>query len=382
MALTVVLSALTSRAQEQQRYEVTGFMPTYTEQIKSLLTYPLAWQNAGITDYAQWQQTARAKVLELMENLPPAPTSYDMEVVAQEQREGYVAQRIEFNVSAFCRVPGYLLLPDGALTSTRQDYPAVLLLHDHGAHFTIGKEKMIRPFDVSEEVLKDAEDWAVRNYDGQFVGDYLAQNGYVVLAIDAIYWGERGRKEGPVYEVQQALAHNFLAMGACWSAWITMDDVRSVEFLASLPQVNPQKVACCGHSMGGYRSWNLAALTDRVAASANICWMVTTDAQMCLEQTGNKGGSGYSMLIPGLRRYMDYPHIASMACPKPTLFYNGRQDKLFPVEGVESAYATMREVWESQGAGDRLVTQLWEGPHFFSREMQAEVLRFFDRWLK
>lgn len=374
--------AQTEEPSAEKRYEVTGFMPVYTEQMQQMLTYPLAWQNAGIENYGQWRQTARQKVYDLLQNLPPAPTSYDMTVVAEEQREGYVAQRIELNLSAFYRIPAYLLLPDGAKTSTTHNYPAVVLLHDHGAKFTIGKEKMIRPIAASDEVMADAEDWAKRNYDGQFFGDYLAQHGYVVLSIDAIYWGERGRKEGPVYEVQQALAHNFLSMGACWSAWINIDDVRSAEFLASLPMVDAQHIGCCGHSMGSYRSWMLSALTDQVAASANVCWMVTTAEQMSPLATGNKGGSGYSMLIPGLRCWMDYPHIASIACPKPTLFYNGRQDKLFPVAGVEDAYQSMREVWESQGASDRLVTQLWDGPHFFSLAMQEEVLHFFDKWLK
>lgn len=388
VALSCLLSVFSLCAQtstervEEKRYEVTGFMPVYTEQMQEMLTYPLAWQNAGIDDFDQWRQMARQKVYELMQNLSPAPQDYDMQVVAEEQRDGYVAQRVELNLSKFYRIPAYLLLPDKAKSSTKKEYPAVVLLHDHGAKFTIGKEKMIRPIAASDEVMADVDDWAKRNYDGQFFGDYLAQHGYVVLSIDAIYWGERGRKEGPVYDVQQALAHNFLSMGACWSAWINIDDVRSVEFLASLPMVDPKHIGCCGHSMGSYRSWMLSALTDQVAASANICWMVTTDVQMSLKNTGNKGGSGYSMLIPGLRCWMDYPHIASIACPKPTLFYNGRQDKLFPVEGVEAAYQTMREVWDSQGASDRLVTQLWDGPHFFSLPMQEEVLRFFDHWLK
>lgn len=41
-------------------------------------------------------------------------------------------------------------------------------------------------------------------------------------------------------------------------------------------------------------------------------------------------------------------------------FYNGTQDKLFPVGGVKDAYAEMRKVWHSRQADDRLVTKLWE----------------------
>ena len=86
------------------------------------------------------------------------------------------------------------------------------------------------------------------------------------------------------------------------------------------------------------------------------------------------------MLIPNLRRYLDYPHTASIACPKPTLFFNGSKDKLFPVDGVKDAYQTMRAVWKSQDAEDRLVTKIWEEKHFFNKYMQRETLEFFNKW--
>lgn len=59
-----------------------------------------------------------------------------MKVIATEKRKGYEVQKIVFNVSEYSRVPAYLLVPEG-----KGPFPAVLLLHDHGAHFTIGKEK-------------------------------------------------------------------------------------------------------------------------------------------------------------------------------------------------------------------------------------------------
>lgn len=158
--------------------------------------------------------------------------------------------------------------------------------------------------------------------------------------------------------------------------------MRSAEFLASLPFVDKKRVGSLGFSMGAYRSWMLAALTDVVRASASVCWMNTTEHLMTLTNNQNKGGSAYAMLIPALRRYLDYPHVASIACPKPTLFFNGTRDKLFPIEGVRDAYREMEAVWKSQGASDHLVTKLWDEKHFFNKEMQKETLEFFDRWLK
>lgn len=373
-----LLSLSTASAQtDSAAYEVTANMPVFYRQMKQQLTYPLAWGKAEEKDFAKWKAQARHVLAECMQNIQPAPKAYAMEVTDREQREGYEACKIRFNLSEWSRVPAYLLVPEG-----KGPFPAIVLLHDHGAHFSIGKEKMVRPFHVAPEVMEDADKWAKQCYDGQYVGGYLARHGYVVLTVDALFWGERGRKEGASYEAQQALASNFLQMGASWGAFINVDDMRSAEFLASLPFVDKERVGSLGFSMGAYRSWMLAAMTDVVRASASVCWMNTTEHLMTLTNNQNKGGSAYAMLIPGLRRYLDYPHVASLACPKPTLFFNGTRDKLFPVEGVKDAYQEMEIVWKSQGASDRLVTKLWDEKHFFSKEMQKETLEFFDRWLK
>lgn len=373
-----LLSFSTASAQtDSAAYEVTGNMPVFYQQMKQQLTYPLAWGKAEEKDFAKWKAQARHVLAECMQNLQPAPKAYAMEVTDREQRDGYEARKIRFNLSEWSRVPAYLLVPEG-----KGPFPAIVLLHDHGAHFSIGKEKMVRPFHVAPEVMEDADQWASQCYDGQYVGDYLARHGYVVLAVDALFWGERGRKEGTSYDAQQALASNFLQMGASWGAFINVDDMRSAEFLASLPFVDKKRVGSLGFSMGAYRSWMLAALTDVVRASASICWMNTTEHLMTLINNQNKGGSAYAMLIPALRRYLDYPHVASIACPKPTLFFNGTRDKLFPIEGVRDAYREMEAVWKSQGASDHLVTKLWDEKHFFNKEMQKETLEFFDRWLK
>lgn len=129
-------------------------------------------------------------------------------------------------------------------------------------------------------------------------------------------------------------------------------------------------------------SWMLAAATDRIKAAASLCWMCTTDALMTPTNNQNKGGSAYAMLIPGLRQQMDYPHVASIACPKPMLFYNGTHDKLFPIAGVTEAYRQMQEVWKNQHAASKLTTQLWEEKHVCSRQMLKEVILWFDQWLK
>lgn len=357
--------------------EIENNMPVYYEQMKSLLTYPMSWQSNKDKDFSVWRCNAREILFECMDMVQPTPDDYDMQIIDSEQRKGYRALKVEFNISQWSRVPAYLLVPDG-----NGKFPSIVMLHDHGAHFLIGKEKMVRPFNDNPEIISDADSWVGKCYDGRYVGDYFASNGYVVLAVDALFWGDRGCSEGIDYDRQQALASNFIQMGASWGAYINMDDLRSVEFLSTLPFVDSDRIGSLGFSMGAYRSWMLSSMTDIVKASASVCWMNTTEYLMTTDNNQNKGGSAYSMLLPRIRKYMDYPHVSSIACPKPSLFFNGSQDKLFPVSGVNDAYSQMREVWECEGASEKLVTKMWNERHFFNRDMQYEVLLFFNKWLK
>ena len=382
MMLSILLNAFVIgiMAQSNTTYETFGLiksMPVFYEQLKdSLRMEQEKSMKSGIS---------RERIFATMQMAPPAPVDYSYEVIASEQRDGYVAQKIAFNINRWERVLAYLLTPD---SPTKKYFPAILLLHDHGAHFTIGKEKMVKPFGVDSLTLADADDWVAKCYDGVYVGDELAKKGYVVLSTDALFWGDRAPSPMPyepsernkqLYDRQQALASNMLQMGTSWGAWITWDDIRSAAFLAHLPMVNPDKVGCLGFSMGSYRSWMLAALSDDIKASASICWMNDTEHLMTIENNQNKGGSAYSMLIPGIRNIADYPQVASLAAPKPALFFNGTRDKLFPVDGVKASYEVMQKAWAKHGAADKLITKLWDEKHFFNKAQQKEVVEFFDR---
>ncbi len=364
------------KLQTRENYEFDFDLPRYVDVLKKELTYPMAWGNSPVKDFAKWKETARQKVFECMMTPPRKADSWDMEVLAEEQRDGYKAQKIAFNVNAYARITAYLLVPDG-----KGPFPAVNALHDHGGHLFIGKEKMVRPFAVSHEVVDDADAWARTVYEGQFVGDYLAKHGYVVFSMDAPMWGERGRKEGVDRKKYDIIAGNMMMLGRDLSAFMTYDDMAGTDFLASLPQVDASRIGCVGCSMGAYRSWMLAALSDRIKAGASVCWMVTTDVQMSSADNKREYG-GFANCIPALRQYLDYPHIASLACPKPMLFINGTKDHLFPVRGVNKAFGQMHEVWKSQGADACLDTELWDIPHSCGVKAQEKTLLFLDKYLK
>lgn len=306
---------------------------------------------------------------------PPPASGYDVKVLCEEQRQGYKARKLEIRLSRYYTVPAYVLIPDG-----QGPFPAVNVLHDHGGHLFIGKEKMIRPLDCEPaDVKEDAQQW-LKGYEGQFLGDYLAQHSYVVLSTDAPMWGERGQKEGARRNMYDIIAGNMMMYGVDLSAYMTYDDLAATEYLAQMPEVDELRIGCAGRSMGGYRAWMLAALSDRIKAGASVCWMVTADEQMSFKYDRTENG-GFANCFPGLRRWLDYPHVASMACPKAMLFINGSQDKLFPVAGVEKAFKTMHDTWESQGAGDKIQTELWDMPHSCGQNSQQCILEFFKKHL-
>ena len=375
-AMFVSLFAIVSLyAQKRAKYEFRRNLPVYADSLIKDLTFPLAWGNSDITNFDDWRKAARQKVFDCM-LMPPPPSvaGYDMKVLAEEQRDGYKARKLEIRLSRYYTVPAYLLIPEG-----NGPFPAINALHDHGAHLFIGKEKMIRPLACEDSLVKvDAEEWAKQLYEGQFVGDYLAKHGYVVFSADAPMWGERGQQEGPKRDRYDMIAGNMMMYGIDLSAYMTYDDIRGTEFLASLPEVDAKRIGCMGCSMGGYRAWMLSALSDHIKVGASICWMTTTDEQMSFKYNRTENG-GFANCFPGLRRWLDYPHVASMACPKAMLFINGSQDKLFPVPGVEKAFKTMRDVWKSQGANEKLETELWNIPHSCPVKAQERVLQFFQK---
>lgn len=353
-----------------QTQGVVDNLPVFTGRVTARTAHPLAWTADAFPDFDAWRQQARSKILSCLLAKPPV-VPWSVSVLGEENRDTHVARKLAFNLTGDSRVLAYITIPKGT-----GPFPAVLLLHDHGAKFDIGKEKVIRPWGIADEKGESAGKWAEQNYGGRFIGDELARRGYVCFATDALNWSDRG---GGGFEGQQKLASNLLHLGMSLAGLMAWEDLRAAEFLAQQPEVDPRRIAAMGWSMGGFRAWQLAALSDHIAAAVAICWMSTVNQLMAPGNNQTKGSSAYNMVHPGLLNFLDFPDIASIACPKPVLFFNGRQDHLFPVAGVEAAYAKMRRVWTAQGKDDQLMTKLWDVPHTFNAVMQDEAFAWLDR---
>ncbi len=367
-----------NQGEAARSYQTAGLttdqLPVFYEQLKRKLTFPLSWTSGKYPDFQEWRQTARAKVLELIHHEPDA-TPFNPVVLEEVDRGTHLVRKVVFQLTAESRVLGLLGVPKGP-----GPFPAVLLLHDHGARFDIGKEKLIEPWgDHAKQQI--AREWAAKYFSGDYVGDRLAAAGYVVLAVDALGWGDRGVV---AFEAQQALGSNMLQLGTSLAGLMACEDMRAAEFLSVLPEVDTERIGVLGFSLGSYRAWMAAALSDKIKAGIAVGWMGPLHELLNPGKKVLRGQSAFHKIIPGLANYLDYPDVASIAAPKPLLIYHGELDlQNFTVPAAQAAFAKMRQVWDSQGTGAKLTTEIWPGlGHVFVRQQQDAAMQWLDRWLR
>ncbi|MCX4701792.1 dienelactone hydrolase family protein [Streptomyces sp. NBC_01373] len=359
--------------QAQAAELVGGNLPDFYPALKDGLRFPLAWGTSPVRDFKAWRRAARAKVEEHLLVGRQDGTPYAPEFTEGPQGEGHTRELVTLSLTSYERVRGTLLTPHGT-----GPFPAVLVLHDHGAKFDIGKEKLVRPW-YDDTRLASAQAWADKYFSGRFLGDELARRGYVVLCLDALGWGDRGPL---TYEQQQALASNLYNLGSSLAGLMAREDARAAAFLAGLDRVDARRVAAVGFSMGAYRAWQTAALSDHIAAAASVCWMTGLKEMMVPGNNTLRGQSSYYMLHPGLPRFLDFPDVAGIAAPRPMLFFSGALDTLFPADGVRVAHDKLRAVWRSRHAEERLHLKTWPDlGHVFVDRMQDEVFTWLDRVL-
>lgn len=348
-----------------------GSLPVFHARLREGLRFSLGWTQAHSTQPLAWQTAALQKARELILLPDQIATPFDARVIDEVDRGNYVARKVEFNVSPNSRVLGLLLVPKG-----KGPFPAALMLHDHGAQFDIGKEKLIRTWN-HPAAEQSAIQWAQRYFSGNFPGDALAARGYVVLSVDALGWGDR---TGPGFhrDAQQALASNLFNLGVSYAGLIATEDLQASRFLAAQGEVDPSRIAAIGFSMGAYRAWQVAALSEVVSAGIAVNWMATLQGLMVPGNNQLKGQSTFPMLHPYLARYLDYPDVAALAAPKPMLFYAGEHDPLFPLPSVRDTFKKMEQVWAAFGAAQKLHTQVWPLAHEFNSAQQQAAFDWLD----
>jgi dienelactone hydrolase len=222
----------------------------------------------------------------------------------------------------------------------------------------------------------------------------LARLGYLVLGFDPMGQGERiyypapgttrsrfGPDEEHTYPGRQ-----MLLKGITTTRLQTWDAVRSLDYLAAHPLVDPKRLASTGQSGGGTNTMLLAAVDERLAAAAvssgnteNVACAnfnppgSTDDAEQDLVGSGPLGFDRWDLLYP--------------LAPKPLQIQVSSRDFFGTyspsyIENGTEEYQKLRRVYELLGHPERLAWFATPLPHGLSHDMRLQIYRWFGRWLK
>jgi dienelactone hydrolase len=217
------------------------------------------------------------------------------------------------------------------------------------------------------------------------LGEALVRAGYVVLAPDAYWHGERvGTGPAGAREVQteeQLSLHKLnLWLGRTLWGMFVRDDQIALDYLCGRPEVDAGRIGATGMSMGSTRAWWLAAVDERVKATAAVA---------CFTRYGNlirHGGlnqHGVYLFTYGLLRHFDSEGVLALIAPRPLLALTGDLDAGSPADGVRDLERQVGKVYSAVGASERFRSVLYpEVGHTVTPEMRKELLAWFDRWLR
>ncbi len=355
------------------------------------LLYTMSFLGDRFKTHAEFRQAGREKVFETLlyrpERVDPNP-----ELLDRTDMGDYIREKILFSTSPQFRVPAYVLVPKGL----KKPAPAIIDLHSHGGMFLLGKEKIV-DLGLDHPVVKRYHE---QNYEGRPTSTELVRRGYVVIAIDAFMFGERRlmldsdlnlgwdrwkysaddfvRLSRVCASKETTLAKSMCFAGMTWPGVVFWDDIRTVDYLVTRPEVDPDRLGCCGVSMGGYRTIYLAGLDERIKAASIVSFMSSIRPML----RAHIDRHSWIHYLPALHQHLDLPDVASMMAPRALMVQQCAQDGLFPLAGMQESVRKIAAVYSKAGASEQFSGRFYDRPHMFSIDMQNDAFAWFDRHLK
>jgi pimeloyl-ACP methyl ester carboxylesterase len=248
--------------------------------------------------------------------------------------------------------PAILLRPPGAGPA-----PAVLYCHAHGNRYDIGRDELI----AGRPALT-----------APYAPDLLAR-GYAVLCVEMPCFGARAH----VSESAEAKAR--LWRGTTLFVRMLAEQVAALDWLSARDDVDANRVATLGISMGGTLAWWMAAIDPRIRAAVTLCCFADLE---CLIRTGNHDGHGHYMTIPDLLSHASTGEVAGLAAPRPQLHCVGLADWSTPEPCFSAARRDLETAFARAGAAGAAEFQVEpETGHVETPAMRARALDFIDRHL-
>lgn len=304
----------------------------------------------------QWE-SRRKQILQGMEKMMgPLPTPAEKGDLAfrigpASDAGRYLRKKISYESEKGERVPAWLLVPK----SPTGKKPAMLCLHQT---VPIGKDE---PAGLGgKESLNYAH--------------HLAERGYVCLVPDYPSFGE--------YPCD--FTSSRYASGSMKAIW---NNIRGVDLLCSLEEVDAKRIGVIGHSLGGHNAMFTAAFEPRIRAIVSSCGFTSFPRYY----GGNLKGWTSLRYMPRIQAVyggkaeklpVDFPEIVASFAPRAFLACAPVKDDNFEVLGVKECMARAREVYKLFGREDRLQALYPDCQHDFPAPVRQEAYAFLDRWLK
>jgi len=303
--------------------------------------------------FSAFQAQRRQELWSLLGDLPwnhkPGPARQ----VKSEKRNGYTLERLALDLNGIEPVPALLLIPD----KRQQPAPGMLYIHWHGGMYDLGKEQLLTGVDAQPPYAP-----------------VCAEKGIVTLAIDSWCFGER-KHEAEGHTGEEDAFKLMLWRGQVLWGMMMFDEFRAFDYLASRPEVDPQRLGALGMSMGATKAWWLAALEPRVHLSVDICCL--TDFEELI-RTHNLKGHSIFYYVPSLLKHFQTSGINELIVPRPRLSVNGRQDPLTPPAGVERVRDHLLPLYREQGKMSDCRIELFDCGHVELPEMRKLILEWMD----
>ncbi len=312
-------------------------------------------------DFCGWANEVRSKFRELVGIDEIVKNSCPLSVVVEweEKHEGYTITRFVFESEKDEWVPCYLLIPDMG----REKYPVAICLQGHtwGFHESIGEIK----YEDDKRFMPRAK-FAIQ----------AVENGFAALAIEQRAMGERrspksyGEENHP-YPRAHMCAVGFLSavsLGRTVIGERIWDISRAIDALAEFESCDTDKILVTGNSGGGTASFYAACFDDRISLSVPSCSFCSYKTSIfAIEHCACN-------YIPSVTRWFDMQDLACLIAPRRLAVITGKEDRIFPIDGVRESYKTVEKIYQSAGVPDRCRIEETSKGHYWCEDIVWSVI--------
>jgi cephalosporin-C deacetylase-like acetyl esterase len=200
----------------------------------------------------------------------------------------------------------------------------------------------------------------------------LVRQGFIVMAHDPIGQGER-KLPGFGHE----LGYGSLLVAQTNEGYIVWDTIRAIDYLISREDVDADRIGLCGNSGGGENVFYTMPFDDRIKAAGSFCFVCTYEHW--LRFGGNHCICNH---LPGIVHEMEEFEIIGLNAPRPFMFGNGTEDKIFPIAGVRETYQRSQNLYELVSAKDHVRSVEAPEPHGWSQPLREACYGWMNLWLR